>query len=350
MTGPERSREWHRFRAHVCLGVLLGGFLLLALQLYGIQLAEHQRYLTLARRQQVTSEIIPARRGAIYDRKLRKLALTRETESCFVSPVEVEDPAPLARALAAVLDVDTRRLCERIELHRERQFVWAKRHLTDAEAVRVRALDLPGVHLRTEQQRVYPAGRLASHVLGFTDIDGRGLEGVERRFDTVLAGKSGRRLLYRDGRRRCRPVGVGSSEPARDGCDLVLTLDVAIQGIVEEELDRIMTQWQPQAATIIVMDVASAEILALGNRPTFDPNQPGRSPVEARLDRAVACAFEPGSVFKPFALAGALEAGVVTLDDELFCHLGYYKPRRSLGLHDHKPFGWLTVREVVVKS
>ncbi len=339
-----------RLRPRLCLGLLLGGFALLAGQLYRIQVIDHQRYLDLARRQQVTYEVIPARRGTIYDRKFRKLALTREVESCFVSPVDVEDPAALAATLGRLLGVDAQGLGAKIERHRERQFVWVKRHLSDREAARLEALDLPGVHFRTERRRVYPAQRLASHALGFTDIDGRGLEGVERRFDSVLAGSPGRRRLYRDGRRRCRPAGASGQEPAQDGYDLVLTLDVAIQGIVEEELDRIVRQWEPRSAIIIVVETASGEVLALGNRPTFDPNHAGRWPAEARLNRAVACAFEPGSVFKPFALAAALEAGVLGLDDELFCHLGYYKPRRVRALRDHKPFGWLTVREVVVKS
>ena len=339
-----------RLRARLCLGLLVTGFALLALQLYRIQVTDHQRYLDLARRQQVTYEVVPARRGTIYDRKFRKLALTREVKSCFVSPVEVRDPAAVAGTLGQLLGVDAQGLRETIERRRERQFVWVKRHLSDRETARLEMLDLPGVHLRTERQRVYPGRTLASHALGFTDIDGRGLEGLERRFDSLLTGSPGRRRLYRDGRRRCRPAGVRDEEPAQNGYDLVLTLDLAVQSIVEEELDRIMRQWGPRSATIIVAEVASGDVLALGNRPTFDPNQAGRWPAEARLNRAVASAFEPGSVFKPFALAAALEGGVLDLDDELFCHLGYYQPRRALALHDHKPFGWLTVREVVVRS
>jgi len=350
--GTARGGDWSDFRAHLCLCLLLVGFGLLAVQLYRIQVLDHERFRKLARRQQVTSEVIPARRGTIYDRKFRKLALTREVESCFVSPVEVEDPAAAARTLGRLLGLDASQLARKIgeQRQRGRQFLWVKRHLSDREAARLQALTLPGVHLRQECQRVYPAKALAAHVLGFTDIDGRGLEGLEGKFDKVLTGTPGRRMLYRDGRRRRRTSGMAGSVAAQDGRDLVLTLDVAIQGIVEQELDRIMRQWEPKAATVIVMDVASGEVLALGNRPTFDPNQPGRAPAEARLDRAVACTFEPGSVFKPFALAAALEAGVLTLDDEIFCHLGYYKPYRARGLRDHKPFGWLTAREVVVKS
>ena len=342
--------QWHRFRSWLCLGLLVAGFGLLVGQLYRIQVLEHGRYVALARRQQVTSEVIPARRGTLYDRRFRKLALTREVASAFVSPVEVEDPEGLSRELARVLGLDPGRLQEKIEGNRSRQFLWVKRHLGDREAARLRALGLGGVHFRSEPQRVYPAGRAASHVVGFTDIDGRGLEGLERRFDTLLTGRPGRRVLYRDGRRRIRPAGPGSEQPARDGYHLVLTIDVAVQGIVEDELDRIMERWKPRAATIIVMEVPTGEVLALGNRPTFDPNRPGRFPPEARLNRAVASTFEPGSVFKPFVVAGALEAGLVSLDEEIFAHLGYYKPARARGLRDHKPFGWLTVRDIVVKS
>jgi len=350
MQRGQRRRNWHRFRAYLCLGVLVAGFGLLAVQLYRIQITDHTRYVALARRQHVTTERVPARRGTIYDRKFRKLALTRDVQSCFLAPNEVEDVAAVVLSLARALGLDSRQLFRKVEPRREKYFVWIKRHLSDREARRVEALALPGVHFRTEQQRVYPAGVLASHILGFTDIDGRGLEGLEYRFNAELTGQDGRRTVYRDGRRRRRQAGSEDDVPAKDGYDLVLTIDVAVQTIVEQELDRIMDEWAPRSATIIVLDVPTGEILALGNRPTYDPNRAGRFPADSRLNRAVACTFEPGSVFKPFVLAGALEDGLVTLDDELFCHLGYYKPERARGLHDHKPFGWLTVRDVVVQS
>jgi cell division protein FtsI (penicillin-binding protein 3) len=350
MMAAKPKNEWHRFRAYLCLGGLCLGFALLAAQLYSIQVRDHDRYVTLARRQQLTSEVIPARRGTIYDRRFHKLALSREVKSCFVSPRDVEDPARVASALARVLGVDAAALREKIESDRGRQFLWVKRQLSDEEAARVEALGLRAVHLQVEYQRVYPVGRVASHIIGFTDIDGHGLEGLEARYDEALAGTPGRRPLYRDGRRRCRATGTQSDEPAQDGYDLVLTIDVAVQGIVEEELDRILRDWKPAGATIIVLDVPTGEVLALGNRPTFDANEPGAVPAECRFDRAVGFSFEPGSVFKPFVVSGALEAGTVNLEDELFCHEGYYKPRQGQGLHDHKAFGWLTVRNVVVQS
>jgi cell division protein FtsI (penicillin-binding protein 3) len=350
MMQPKPKNEWYRFRAYLCLGGLFLGFALLAGQLYSIQVHDHDRYVTLARRQQLTSEVIPARRGTIYDRKFRKLALTREVESCFLSPREVQDPAGVASALARLLGVDASALRERIEREPGRQFLWVKRRLSDDEATQVEALGLRGVHLQAEYKRVYPVGGLASHIIGFTDIDGHGLEGLEARYEQLLAGKPGRRALYRDGRRRCRDTGTQSEEPAQNGYDLVLTIDVAVQGIVEEELDRIMNEWKPAGATIIVLDVPTGDVLALGNRPTFDANEPGRVPAECRFDRAVGFSFEPGSVFKPFVVSGALEAGTVDLEDELFCHQGFYQPRQGQGLHDHKAFGWLTVRNVVVQS
>jgi cell division protein FtsI/penicillin-binding protein 2 len=350
MMQPKPRNEWHRFRAYLCLGGLLLGFVLLGGQLYSIQVLDHERYVALARRQQLTSEVIPARRGTIYDRKFRKLALTREVKSCFLSPREVEDPARVASALGRLPGVEASTLRQRIESEPDRQFLWVKRQLSDEEATQVEALGLRGVHLQVEYKRAYPAAEVASHVLGFTDIDGHGLEGLEARYDEVLTGKPGRRALYRDGRRRCRDTGTPNEEPAQNGYDLVLTLDVAVQGIVEEELDRIVNEWKPAGATIIVLDVPTGDVLALGNRPTFDANEPGRVPAECRFDRAVGFSFEPGSVFKPFVASGALEAGAANLDDELFCHEGYYQPRQGQPLHDHKAFGWLTVRQVVVQS
>jgi cell division protein FtsI/penicillin-binding protein 2 len=347
---PKPKDEWHRFRAYLCLGGLLLGFALLAGQLYSIQVRDHDRYVGLARRQQLTSEVIPARRGTIYDRRFHKLALSREVKSCFLSPRDIEDPAQVASALARVLRVDAAALREKIESDRGRQFLWVKRQLSDEEAGRVEPLALRGVHLQVEYTRVYPVGQVASHIIGFTDIDGHGLEGLEARYDEALAGTPGRRPLYRDGRRRFRATGTQSDEPAQNGYDLVLTIDVGLQGIVEEELDRIVRDWKPAGATIIVLDVPTGEVLALGNRPTFDANEPGRVPAECRFDRAVGFSFEPGSVFKPFVVSGALQAGTVNLEDELFCHEGYYKPRQGQGLHDHKSFGWLTVRQVVVQS
>ena len=226
----------------------------------------------------------PAPRADIVDRNGEILASTLMTASLYADPTRVWDAAETAGKLAGVLpqlDVETvtRRLSS------GRRFVWIRRDLTPRERQAVFELGLPGLGFVDEPKRVYPRGRLAAHVLGFADVDGRGAAGAERAFDAELSAGGGR--------------------------PLPLSIDIRAQHAVDEELRAAMASTGAQAAAALVTDVRTGEILALVSLPDFDPNDPGRAPADARLNRPLAAVYELGSVFKTISYAAALDAGVV---------------------------------------
>ncbi|MFH1857595.1 MAG: penicillin-binding transpeptidase domain-containing protein, partial [Candidatus Omnitrophota bacterium] len=189
----------------------------------------------------------------------------------------------------------------------------------------------------------------ASHLLGIVDIDNNGLEGVERHYNQLLQGRDGFRQVLRDARHRALPsLGLRYQKPV-DGLTLVLTIDEVIQNIAERELEEAYRKWHARGATIVVLDPQTGDILALANRPTYNPNQPNVSSEDFRRNRAITDLFEPGSVFKIVTAAAALEEGVFDEDDKIFCENGAYHISNHI-LHDVHPYGTLTFREVIEKS
>ncbi|RME84179.1 MAG: penicillin-binding protein 2, partial [Planctomycetota bacterium] len=208
---------------------------------------------------------------------------------------------------------------------------------------------IAGFGFSREFKRFYPLFHLASHVVGFTDLDGEGLEGVERYFNEFLKGKDGYQYIAVDALGRPLNEKPLKAQMPEHGGNLVLTIDSVIQNYVEEELNRIMLHWQPKATFAVVVDVRNGKVLAMANRPDFDPNHPAQFPTEARRNRLLTDYYEPGSTIKVFTAFGALKAKVVTLEDTFFCHYGRFQfgPRRITDTHG---YGDLSVRMIVVKS
>ncbi len=317
-------------------------------RLLWLQVIQPDHWVSIARRQHVQVLELPAVRGSILDRNLRPLAVSLRLTSVFADPRHIKNPVLTAHQLAPLLGRPESHL--KLQLSRkERGFVWLARRIPNQAASRVRAMDLPGVHLVMESQRFYPHGYLASHVLGFSGLDMQGLEGLEMVYDRVLKGEPGWRWLARDARRR----GVGAWDAGtvapRDGLELVLTLDTTIQYIAEKALDQAYRQSHAKAASIVVADPRTGEILALANRPSFDPNQFSQADPQDRRDRAVTDTFEPGSVFKIVTAAVALGTRAVRPEDTFFCENGSYQVAGRV-LHDHQPHGTLTFRQVITQS
>jgi cell division protein FtsI (penicillin-binding protein 3) len=209
----------------------------------------------------------------------------------------------------------------------------------------------PALGFRNEPKRFYPKGRIACHVLGFVGVDNVGLEGVEAGFDRELGGSLGYRWYTKDALQKMLAISDLPDRPAVDGNDIWLTIDLFLQDVVEKELRTACEAWEPLSACCIVMDPRSGEILALANVPDFSPAAPGKA--SDRRNRAITDPYEPGSTFKTFAVAAALEAGVVTPETKIDCSSGAYtfrqgKVRRTL--HDYHPYGKLTVSDVIAKS
>ena len=309
-----------------------------------LQLVCYSDYLARAQRQQQRIVEISPKRGAIYDRNMRELAMSVQVESCFAVPAEIANPEMAARLLSGVLGVPPEEIETRLST--SRAFVWIARKLSVEKAARIAALNLRGIYFQKENQRFYPKRQLAAHVLGYVDIDEKGLAGIEYAVDEQVRGKAGKMQVVADARRHW----FDRTEKAPDaGSSVVLTLDEEIQYIAERELATAVSQTRAQAGSIVVQDPNSGALLAVANWPPFNPNAVAESPAEARINRAIGALYEPGSTFKLVALAAALEEGIARPEEVIDCQMGaiYIAGHR---IRDHKPFGLLSLTEVLAHS
>src|SRR3990172_8868575 len=323
-------------------------FITLAVNLGRIQLLDHEKYIKLAKAQQHKKIELPARRGSIFDRNGITLAESLQVGSVFVDPAEIEDASAVAYHLSKLLKLNSSKLLK--QLKRDARFVWIKRKVSDEELNAIAKLSLKGVYIKNEYHRFYPNQHLASHILGFTDIDEKGLEGTEMSFDSVLSGKPGYKLINRDAHQRQIITLDAEEQMPQHGYDVVLTIDANIQRFAEEELENAYKKWAPVSATAIVMDPMTGEVLAMCNYPTFDPNHVKKSVPGNRRNRAVTDCYEPGSIMKPIVISGIFERGLVKPEDVLFCNNGSCEFEGRTLRDTHGGHGNLTVSEIVTYS
>ncbi|RJQ11576.1 MAG: PASTA domain-containing protein [Bacillota bacterium] len=291
---------------------------------------------------------IEARRGVIYDRMGRELAVSVNVDSIFAVPSEVDDPPATAQRLAEALDLDYEWVLGRLIMNES--FVWISRKVSDEVSQVVKMMGLSGIGFTQESRRVYPKGSLAAHVLGFAGIDSQGLGGVEYSYDRQLRGTPGSIVIEYDAIGHQIPQAMHRYFPPTDGQVLVLTIDEVIQSMVERELDQIMLTNQPKHATILVMDPDNGEILALGCRPSFDPNHFADYPEASWRNFAVSDTYHPGSTFKPVTAAAAVEAGVVSWDDHFACGGSIGVEDRRVNCHRRGGHGSLDLTGVIEYS
>ncbi|HYA96889.1 MAG TPA: penicillin-binding transpeptidase domain-containing protein [Methylomirabilota bacterium] len=309
-----------------------------------LQLFEYGKYLGLAQRQQQRVIEITPRRGSIYDHNLHALAMSTPVDSCFAVPAEVKDIPLAARLLASVLGIP-RDVIE-AKLDPARSFVWVARKLPPERAQAVAALNLHGIYFQKENQRFYPKRELAAHVLGYVDVDEKGIAGVEYGLDGQIRGRPEKILVMADAKRRW----FDASESAREaGADVILTLDERIQYIAERELSAAISRTHAVAGTVIVQNPSNGRLLAAANWPRYNPNAAATTASESRMDRAVAALYEPGSTFKLITLAAAFQERVTTPDEIFDCENGavYVAGHR---IRDHKPYGLLPVSDILAYS
>jgi cell division protein FtsI (penicillin-binding protein 3) len=335
-------------RVHVRLLIIAGVALLWMGAVFGrltyLELFRHSDYLARAlRQQQRTFEITPER-GAIYDRNGRPLAMSVPVDSAFGVPAEIADEHLAARLLSGVVGVPQEVLLARFES--SRSFVWISRKLPPEKAEAISKLNLKGIYLQKENQRFYPKRDLAAHVLGFVDLDEKGLMGIERELDSQIRGKSERIVVMADARQRWFDGGEAQRER---GASVVLTLDEKIQYSAERELAAAMAKTHAAAGTVIVMNPNTGEILALANWPKFNPNKANDAPAETWMNRAVSAIYEPGSTFKLITLAAAFDQGITRPEEVVDCENGavYISGHR---IRDHEPFGLLSVADILARS
>jgi cell division protein FtsI (penicillin-binding protein 3) len=344
-----------RGRIIAVLFVLGVGFALVALRLVYLQVFERSKLAARAERQQEQVVKLEPKRGTISDRKGRELAVSLDVDSVYGVPSKIDNPRELAQRLSRILREDSGML-ER-KLIGDKHFVWLSRKVDPAKAEKVKELGAEEIHLRPEARRFYPNKSLAGPMIGFTGVDNEGLEGLERAYDKTLRGVSGWVLAEKDAMgRMVFPGGPGFQyKMPKPGHDIVLTIDEVIQHIAEKELDAALSRSRAKGGVCIVMNPQTGEVLALSVRtngyghPAFNPNEPQRyKPAEWR-DRAVTDAYEPGSIFKPFLAAAALEERVIHPLERLDCSAGSIK-LADREIKDAHRNGVLTFTDVIAES
>ncbi|HPT06887.1 MAG TPA: penicillin-binding transpeptidase domain-containing protein [Candidatus Omnitrophota bacterium] len=288
------------------------------------------------------------RRGTIFDASLKPQGINISVDSVYASPNEMPEKtkAIAVQKLALALKIPASEIREK--LSRKKSFVWLARKIPSSQSALIKAFNLRGIDFLKESKRCYPNSFLAAHIIGFAGLDNAGLEGLELSQNRFLKGEPGWAWLLRDARQKKLDL-TDRMMPAKDGYDVVLTIDEVIQYIAEREIDKAFKQYHAKGACIIVMDPHTGAILALANRPTYDLNNYQSSDKDSRRNRAVADFFEPGSVFKIVTASAALEENRVTESTRIFCENGSYRVANHI-LHDHESKGTLTFQEVIEQS
>ncbi|HXG19248.1 MAG TPA: penicillin-binding protein [Methylomirabilota bacterium] len=327
-------------------GAIGVGFLLVLLRLVELTVVQGDELARQAAIQHQRRSVWAPRRGEIVDRNGEPLALSLPAESLFVRTRQLPaDAEKHVASLASALHLSSQEVQK--TLRSSARFVWLKRQASPEEAARVRTLGITGIDSIEEDRRFYPQGRLAAPLLGFTDIDAKGLEGIERAYDQFLRGVPREVFEERDAMGQTFLVQDGVTPP--EALSVRLTLDAGLQYIAEQELSRSVKDTRALAGTAIVLDPETFEILALAHVPTFDPNDPGETRAEDRRNPAISNCYEPGSTLKVLLAAAALDTSTVRPEERVFCEYGRY-PVGSHVIHDHHPYGTLTFAEVLQHS
>src|SRR5262245_22885720 len=282
-----------RWRAYLLLGLLACGAITLICRAVELQLIDHG-FLAKEGAARYSREVkIVAHRGTITDRYGEPLAVSTPVDSVWVNPPELARASDQIPRLAAALKKDRAVLTRAVTSNLDREFLYVARHLQPAEAQRIKALGIPGVYLSREYRRYYPASEVAAHVLGFTDVDDAGQEGLELAFDHWLAGENGRKRIIQD---RFGQIvqDIESIRPARPGRDLVLSIDLRIQYLAYRELKAAIRKQSALAGSVVVLDVTTGEVLAMVNQPAYNPNDREQLTPRIYRNRAVTDIFEPG--------------------------------------------------------
>jgi cell division protein FtsI (penicillin-binding protein 3) len=346
-----RMRYWL-----VCLALLIWVTLIIS-KLFWLQVIRHREFVEKAQKQQQHTFEVAPRRGVLYDRNLRELAMTVQADSVFAVPSEIDDKKATVHALAPIVHVgndsspvDAWTSEDQIlaRVNASRGFAWIARRLSPEAAAQVKALKLKGIYFQKEFQRFYPDNEIAAQVLGYVGVDDNGLGGMEQKFDGRLHGQPGRMYAAMDARRHV--MGSTEREP-EPGENLVLSIDENIQFIAEKALDAAMQRTRAANGTAVVQDVHTGQILALAIRPTFNPNDFRHTTPALLRDHAVSDVYEPGSTFKLVTYASALDQQIVKPDDKIDCQGGAIT-FNGRTIHDDKSdhYGVITIHEALEHS
>ena len=351
LVAQSKSRPDVSFGRALFVAAVIGFWMLaVSLRLVYLQVSQHETLVNRARQQQQNAIETSPQRGNLLDRQQRELARSIQTVSLFFDPKDL-NPGDLnctATELAKALGEKEPELLKELSEAQDqgKRFVWLARRLDVEKANPILALQLAGVQSVLEPKRFYPNGSLASHVLGFVGLEGEGLGGLEQSYNEKISGEPGRLFIEKDAAQNA----YDSFEiAAKQGQTVVLTIDQAIQYQTERALESAVQRTHAKSGSVIVLDPKSGEILAMANAPSFDPNNVAASPADNRRNWALQNVYEPGSTFKIVAYSAAIEKKLAKPDDKIDCQMGSVNVAGRI-VHDHKPFGTLTLTEALAKS
>ena len=340
-----------RNRCVLVCAAFIGLFSIFSFRLIYLQAIKHDEYAGLAAEKHVYKQIIYAERGTILDTNNEVLAHNVPVETVIADATHLNNREATLDLLSKELGTPSGQLAEK--LNGGRRYIVIKREMSERAAntlrEKLRASNLRGIYFEHDATRIYPNGSMLCHVIGFTDFDHRGIQGVEASMEEYLHGQDGYRFIEHNRAGQEIVPYRGQERAPRDGYQVHLTVDLGLQNIVENEIDAAMQQYSPQKANIILMRPQTGEILAMANRPHFDLNLRSEAKADQLKNRAIIDMMEPGSTFKIVAAAAALNERKVRPDSSIFCENGLWK-FGGAALHDHRSFSYLSVRDILIKS
>jgi cell division protein FtsI (penicillin-binding protein 3) len=338
----------YRWRSAVILGLVVCGAVGLGARAVELQLIDHGFLAKQGDQRSMRVVKIAAHRGAITDRSGEPLAVSTPVDTVWVNPQELNDNIDQLPKLAKALKQDQQLLARRITSNLDREFLYLERHMPPEEAARIRALGIPGVYLLREYRRYYPAGEVAGHILGFTNLDDKGQEGLELGFEQLLNGEDGAKRVIQDLYGH-QVENVESIRAPRPGRDLVTSIDLRIQYLAYRELKAAMQDYHAKAGSVIVIDVDTGEVLAMVNQPSYNPNDRDQLKAAQYRNRAATDIFEPGSSIKPFIMAAALASGQYRPDSVVDTSPGFIQVGNKV-FEDEHDLGVVDLATILAKS
>lgn len=351
---PTSPGKWrHGFCCGALRLMMVVGFGAVIWKAFTLQVVERSAWEERARAQTEIVVQVPIYRGSIYDRQGRLLAMSVPQRSLFADGEMVANPQKAANLLAPILQESApaiqSKLTRTSKNNRQRRFIWLKRELTDQQANAVADLNVAGLHLIDEYRRFYPSRQIAGQLLGFVGSDGTGLEGVEKAYDQVLRERFQATGQQRDGLKKRLAFESKTVSTNQERPGLSLTVDSYLQYLAERELEEAVKKYRAKSGEVVVLDTRTFEVLAMANWPAFNPNNYRQEVADTWRNRSITDLFEPGSTFKVFLVAGAIEEKTVSTTDRIYCENGKYR-LASHTINDVHPYGWLTIPDLIKHS
>ncbi|MGB2130868.1 MAG: peptidoglycan D,D-transpeptidase FtsI family protein [Marinobacterium sp.] len=339
------ARSWRIWLVVVLLGLIVIFITSKLFSLYG----DDQAFLrSQGDARTVRTMLIPAHRGMITDRNGEPLAVSAPVATIWADPLQTDLQHTSLARLAHLLDLSSQSLMADLTANRERRFLYLKRQVTPELAGAVESLAIPGIHVDREYKRYYPTGEVATHLVGFTDVDGEGQEGLELAYNQSLRGEPGRKLVLKD--RVGRTIKhIRSLQPADPGEDLQLSIDLRVQYMAYRELKAAVEVHKADSGSAVVLDTRTGEVLALVNQPSYNPNDRSKLSTSALRNRALTDLFEPGSTIKPLTVAAAMMTGDYARDTIIDTSPGWMRVAGA-SIKDHRNYGELDLTGIITKS